>query len=291
MVKAYGNLEECSRTKRLLGYLRWVSIYVLGVWVMKQFLDLDRVKVLFPLALVASALFIVESIFCPGSLAAKNRAITVAKLKGQSGADYVLFEKNDLKVGWHIQRPSKTDDRVHLCIPAAFTTKSGTVVGIYAVRGKVGNRKAISKSIGGALLIEDGKFRILPTGGGALFSQSFVGAVEKNKSSLFQQFQIVVSGKAAKFKDKKLYQMRALVQFKDGRSGVIESKGDLSFKDFNLDLVGLGVENALYTDMGAWDEGWYRNQESKEGKIVTIGNDRSKTDKQTNWLVFYDHEL
>jgi len=124
-----------------------------------------------------------------------------------------------------------------------------------------------------------------------LFSQSFVGAVEKNKSSLFQQFQIVVSGKAAKFKDKKLYQMRALVQFKDGRSGVIESKGDLSFKDFNLDLVGLGVENALYTDMGAWDEGWYRNQESKEGKIVTIGNDRSKTDKQTNWLVFYDHEL
>lgn len=217
--------------------------------------------------------------------AAEIEGLSVSRLKGKSGMEYTLFQKNDLAVGWDIHRPSKADPKIVLCVPAAFTTKSGTVVGIYAVKGKISNRRAISKPIGGALFIEDGEFKIMPTGKGALFTKSFLEAVEKKQATLFQQFQIVVSGIAARFKDKKLYQMRALVRFKDGRSGVIESKNDLSFKDFNQDLVALGVKNALYTDMGAWDEGWYRSPQS--GEPVTIGNDRSKTDKQTNWLIFY----
>jgi hypothetical protein len=110
--------------------------------------------------------------------------------------------------------------------------------------------------------------------------------LKKRKATLFQQFQIVVDGKPASFKDKKLYQMRALVQFKDKTDrGVIESKEEISFQTFNRDLAGLGVVNALYTDMGAWDEGWYR--EPNNGRIVTIGNDRSATEKQSNWLYLY----
>jgi len=216
-------------------------------------------------------------------LPAKAKGLTIDKIKGKSGSQYAFFERNDLALGWETTRPKKSNPLIKLCIPAAFTTKSGTVVGIYCCRGKVGNRRAISKPIGGAILSTDGDFRIFPTKRGAIFTNSFVESLKRNKASLFQQFQIVTNGTPARFKDKKSYQMRAIVELKDGREGIVESKGSMTFKRFNHDLAAMGVKNALYTDMGAWDEGWYRAPSS--GRLVTIGNDRSATEKQSNWVV------
>ena len=215
---------------------------------------------------------------------ATSMGVSVERKKGASGESYRLFLLNDLDFGWRVKRPQKSERQVVLCIPAAFTSKSGTVVGINAVKGKINNRSAISKSIGGAILIKNGDFTIFPTAGGSVFSKSFLSKIERDKSSMFQQFQIVHNGKPAKFKDKKQYQMRAIVILNDGRKGIVESKGDLSFKQFNDDLVGMGVADALYTDMGTWDEGWYRD--AKTGSLHVLGNDRSNTDRQTNWVVF-----
>ena len=209
--------------------------------------------------------------------------VVVHPLKGASGTKYNLYQTNGLAMGWQIKRPSKDQKNIKLCIPSAFTTKSDTVVGIYAINGKVSNRKAISKPIGGVILIENGDFKIFPTQKGAVFTKAFLAGVEKRKATMFQQFQIVTNGSPASFRDKKYYQMRAIVRFKDSREGVIESEKDINFKTFNTDLAKLGVDNALYTDMGPWDEGWYRD---KSDNIVTIGNDRSKTHKQSNWAIF-----
>lgn len=206
-------------------------------------------------------------------------------MKGASGSQYHLYNKNDLAIGWETNRPSKKDSQIKLCIPAAFTTTTDTIVGIYAYKGKVFNSKSISKPIGGALLIEDGKFQIFPTEKGAKFTPEFIESLKTRKASLFQQYQLVENKSAATFKDKKKFQMRAICKFADGREGIVESEKSISFKTFNDDLVALGVQDAIYTDMGAWDEGWYRHPNTE--KNVPIGNIRSRTKRQTNWVIFY----
>jgi hypothetical protein len=45
--------------------------------------------------------------------------------------------------------------------------------------------------------------------------------------------------------------------------------------------VSLGVRDAIYTDMGGWDEGWYRDGV----KVRTIGLMRGSTRRQSNWFV------
>lgn len=214
-----------------------------------------------------------------------NGGLSVSTSKGESGTGYHVYEKGaDLNIVWCVKRPRKLDSKVKLCIPAAFTTTTGTVVGVYAVDGKVSNKSQISKPIGGVLEIVDGKFKIFPSQNGGKFTPEFFASVETDKASMFQQFQLVESGTPAKFKDQKHFQMRAIAKFKNGMEAIVESDKAIDFKTFNADLVAMGVKDAIYTDMGAWDEGWYRDP--KSNSIIPIGNDRSKTDKQTNWITF-----
>jgi len=211
--------------------------------------------------------------------------IKIDSMTGPTGVKYHFYDKGDLSFGWETKRPIKHDAKIKFCIPAAFTTTTDTIVGIYSYKGNVYNARAISKSIGGTILIEGGKFDIFPNEKGAKFTSEFIASLRDRKASLFQQYQLVQNKTAATFRDKKKFQMRAIVKFSDGREGVVESLKAIDFKTFNEDLVTLGVQDALYTDMGAWDEGWYRHPVTE--KVVTIGNDRSKTNKQTNWAVFY----
>ena len=211
--------------------------------------------------------------------------LKIDSIKGPTGVQYHFYNKGDLSFGWETKRPVKTDTKIKFCIPAAFTTTTDTIVGIYSYKGNVYNARAISKSIGGTILIEGGKFDIFPNDKGAKFTPEFIASLRDRRASLFQQYQLVQNKVAATFKDKKKFQMRAIVKFSDGREGVVESLKAIDFKTFNEDLVALGVKDALYTDMGAWDEGWYRHPVTE--KVVAIGNDRSKTNKQTNWVIFY----
>lgn len=233
-------------------------------------------------SIVLTGLLFLVPVLLPTSALAEG--LTIESVKGASGTPYHIYEKNDLRIGWEIKRPDKTNKKIKLCIPAAFTTTTGTVVGVYAYKGKVGNANRVSKPIGGALQITNGKFKIFPSSNGACFTKEFLASVEKSGSSLFQQFQLVDKGTPAKFKDKKIFQMRAIAKFKDNREAVVESVDAIDFKRFNGDLAAMGVEDAMYTDMGAWDEGWYRDP--KTSALVPMGNDRSLTHKQTNWIVF-----
>ncbi|GEM_PF-764404 len=227
-------------------------------------------------------LMLIGTTLFPTSASAKG--LSVVSMKGASGTPYHIYEKNDLRIGWELKRPDKQNTKIKLCIPAAFTTTTGTVVGIYAYKGKVNNESRVSKPIGGAIQITRGNFKIFPSSSGAIFTKDFIASLEKSGSSLFQQFQLVSNGQPAKFKDKKIFQMRAIAKFKDNREGVVESVDAIDFKQFNSDLAAMGVADAIYTDMGGWDEGWYKDPATSA--LVPIGNDRSKTNKQTNWVVF-----
>ncbi len=242
-------------------------------------------KYLYNLQMLQPLRFLAPLIFAliPTSVFAAD--VKVSLMTGPTGVRYHFFDKGDLAFGWETKRPSKTDSKIKFCIPAAFTTTTDTIVGIYSYKGNVYNAKAISKTIGGAILIEGGKFEIFPIEKGAKFTPEFIASLRERRASLFQQYQLVQNKTAASFKDKKKFQMRAIVKFTDGREGVVESFKGIDFQTFNRDLVALGVQDALYTDMGAWDEGWFRLPSQE--KVVPIGNDRSKTNKQTNWAIFY----
>ena len=89
----------------------------------------------------------------------------------------------------------------------------------------------------------------------------------------------------------KAFQRRAIVTYKNGQTAVIESDKPITLTEFAHDLASKDpnkpendIQTAMYVDMGDWSEGWYRNP--SDGKIISIGNDKLQTNKQTNWLVF-----
>lgn len=76
---------------------------------------------------------------------------------------------------------------------------------------------------------------------------------------------------------------RALCE-KDGRLCIIESKVVITYGKFRDSLLGTGVKEALYVDMGrGWNYAWYRNEYGAPIEIHKIQHKYS-----TNWIVFYD---
>ncbi len=205
-------------------------------------------------------------------------------VKAKSGELYSLFAKNDFAMDFALQRPSQKRLNVVLSIPAAFTTHDNRVDGVYVHSGKIYRQDSINKDLGGAIVIKNGECKMFATASGSLLTPSLLQSVQQSNGSLFQQFLIVANSRPASFKDKSKFQRRAILEFCDGRFGIVESTTPITFSTFIADLVCLGVRNALYLDMGAWDEGWYRN--SGTGKVKVIGNDRSLTYRQSNWIIF-----
>jgi hypothetical protein len=137
---------------------------------------------------------------------------------------------------------------------------------------------------GGVFYIENNSCKIFQSKKGKLFNDSLLTIVKTQKASLFQQIQCIENGTAAKFKDKKLFQRRGIAILKDNSVAIIESEQAITLEVFSKDLVLLNVKQLIYTDMGAWDEGWYRNP--LNNVLKKIGKDLSQTDKQSNLIVF-----
>lgn len=214
-----------------------------------------------------------------------SQAISIEKKIGKSKTTYTFIKKGKCKIAFEDKLPSKTDLTILACIPAAFTNLDNYIVdGIYAVNGRIENKKAINKTLGGVFYIENGKCKIFQSGKGKLFNDSLFALVKLNKASFFQQIQCIQNGKAASFKDQKLFQRRGIAILKDSSIAIIESYENITLKVFSEDLAALGVQQLIYTDMGAWDEGWYRD--IKTGKTIVIGRDLSQTSKQSNWIIF-----
>ncbi|MBY0551624.1 MAG: hypothetical protein K2W95_30355 [Candidatus Obscuribacterales bacterium] len=207
--------------------------------------------------------------------------IDVLSKTARSGVRYQLYFNNNCSAAFSNFRPNARDGKLFFCIPAAFTASDNNIDGVFICNGKVGNSDRVNPRIGGAMIIQDGACRIFPTNGGKLLTPEFVNHSAARKDSLFQQFQVVIQGHGEKFSDKTVCQRRGIATFADGKLAILESIDPLSLTDFGLDAAGFGVQDLLYTDMGPWSEGWYRNA---EGKIIVIGQSRSLTHKQTNWF-------
>ena len=207
----------------------------------------------------------------------------VEHLKAASGVTYQIFPQGNFVFEFCITRPSTTDSDIVLCIPAAFTRHDNKIDGVFISNGVIGNASAINHELGGAMVIENGQCKLLATNKATTLSAAFLESVQKAKGSLFQQFLIVHNGSPATFRDQSKFQRRAIGLTKQGTFKIFESDKAITFSTFNNDLAALGVSEALYFDMGAWDEGWYRA--ATTGRTITIGQDRSRTDRQSNWLV------
>lgn len=213
------------------------------------------------------------------------QTISLENKTGKSGTTYTFFKKNSCTIEFTDLRPDKKDASVLLCIPAAFTnTSNDQVDGIYAVKGKVDNTGFINKTLGGVCYISKNSCRIFQSGKGRLFKDSLFAVVKAEKISFFQQIQCIRQGKASGFIDQKVFQRRGIALMKDHSVAVVESKEDITLKVFAEDLAALGVVDLIYTDMGSWDEGWYRDPTTKLPK--TIGKDLSQTARQSNWVLF-----
>jgi hypothetical protein len=205
-----------------------------------------------------------------------------AERKSLSGIHYQLFHAGRLRLDLTSTRPLKTDKTVFLCVAGAFTDlKTDKIDGIYLENGKISNRESINHQLGGAIRRSPKGIDIFPPAKGAIFNDSFIRILSSDKSSLFQQIQMIHKGKGETYTDDKIFQRRAIVQFMNNDMAIIESREDITLAQFTKDLLEFDAFNAIYTDMGTWDEGWYRSGE----QIITLGKYKSQTARQSNWVI------
>lgn len=199
---------------------------------------------------------------------------------------YKIYYLQHHKIALTNTRPSKADTAIKLCIPAAFTQlDDGSIDGLFIVNGKAIDSKKVNHHLGGGFLIEADKIQMLGTNDGKILTNTWQDSVCKLNVSFFQQIQMVRNGEALVFnKDQKLFQRRAIVIYADGNVAMIETKSPITLSEFANDLVRMKVWNAMYTDMGSYDEGWVRDPGNE--KIIVIGNNRMETARQSNWLIF-----
>ena len=251
---------------------------------------MERPQTLFPQSKrtpILSAILIALLLgFAATQITAKpTGGLTVESPTAKSGTHYLILKPADaVELSFEVSRPEKSHEDVLACIPAAFSSKKGGISGFYAVSGEPFNLPTMDRAISGAIEFTNGKIRILDTNRGALINDEMLKKLKQTKSSMFQQFQLVKDGQPEAFHDKSNYQRRCIAIMNGGKNAFIESDESITMTDFAKDLAELGVANAVYTDMGPWDEGWYRNPDN--GKIVVIGHDRLLTGRQTNWVVF-----
>ncbi|HTL82659.1 MAG TPA: phosphodiester glycosidase family protein [Bacteroidia bacterium] len=201
-------------------------------------------------------------------------------------ACYSLFFKQKLKLELCDQRPSKKDTSIKLCIAAAFTQlENDSIDGLYIINGKVKNRNSVNHHLGGGLLINGDEVSVIATGDGSILTHQWIDSISAANCSFLQQIRLVSDGFELPLKkNKDVFQRRAIGVMQDGNVVMIESKEAITLDDFGHDLMTMQIKDAIYTDMGDWDEGWYRDE--KTGQIVTIGTSLASTDRQSNWLIF-----
>ncbi len=159
------------------------------------------------------------------------------------------------------QRPS-TDEAL-LCIPAAYTSPEGTIMGAYIIDGQLHNRYNRHSKV-------------------SLSGNTFSLSQEFTTGNGFQQMCLVRHHQAVAFHDPARRIRRALCKENEHAEAIIvESRKPLTMNEF-AQLLARRMETAVYTDMGSFGYGWYRS-ESGLHRLSTLWFYNRK--KQTNWLV------
>lgn len=190
-----------------------------------------------------------------------------------------IYPLGNHKVDFRLIRPDKLDNRNRLCVPGAFTSKNNTPEGLIYLNGKLtsGQKPSSGK---GLVIISLGEIEILN------INQlgQFLNSRKDSKFSLFQQWYLIEKNKRGENPlPKSKLQMRVIAKTKN-ETFVIESDSNVDSELFISTLINMGVSDAVYLDMGSWSEGWYKDSDNK---IKSIGNDKSNTKRQTNWILFH----
>lgn len=206
------------------------------------------------------------------------------ELKTINNTQYLIITPIRAHIEFEITRPSKNDQNNLLCVAGAYTNlKTGAVDGLYICKGKIYNKNLINKTLDGGVKITKNKVEIFSSNKGQILSDSFLKKITDQNGNFFQQSICINNGIAVTISDTKLFQRRGLVTFKSGSTAIIESKKAISLNTFSKDMLSIGAFGLLNFDMGAWDEGWYRN--TIGNKLIVLGKNKSQTSKQSNWIV------
>ncbi len=210
-----------------------------------------------------------------------NNPLTVEVRAAKSGEKYSLVFINNSPVTLVESEPDRNDTKNLMALPIAFVSVAGKIVGVFVHEGKVDG--SVSKRLGGVVKVQNGRFDILDTASSAPLTKQYLDDAAKTGGALLQQFLIVRKGKPCQFKDKGLAQRRGIGKLRDGKELVIESKGKITLAKFADDLISLGVQDLLYSDLGAWGQSWMRDP--KSGNIIRLANEKSVTENHTNWFL------
>lgn len=212
------------------------------------------------------------------SLSKQVVKINVQNVKSPSG-DIILFKPVGLEISITKTRPQLSNDNF-LIVPAAYTTLSTGIDGLYYINGVEMNSIANS-ALKGTCLISGSGISIIDFDS---IRYDIKAKIKQDKSSMFQQTLLIRNSEVvpdAIFGNKKNIR-RALIQLKDGYC-VCQSDKPITISDFRQSLTQIGVLNAVNLDMGTWSEGWYINQFNEK---IKIGEFFTNTSKQTNWLLY-----
>jgi len=191
------------------------------------------------------------------------------------------FKPVGLKINITESKPN-FDESTFLSIPAAYTSPTTTIEGVFIREGVMVNKQR-NAEINGYVVVSDDRITIDYLN--QLTDDAINTTIEK-KASIFQQTLLL--------KDKKIIECslfgdykntrRALVTYDRAASPyILESDVPLTIVEFQEALLEHGVMDAIYLDMGTWSEGWYKDKSCT--KIAIGEKPFTNTDKQTNWLV------
>ena len=206
-------------------------------------------------------------------------SISFIKLQMNHNASYITMTDSVI--------PSQADSTIALCVEAAFTGellkdfKTTNIAGDYVIDGTF-HKGYKCKANTGFLYADKSAFTI----SSSEHCAKWIEKAKKNKGVLFQQILIVQNGKNVyrgtpiKQTTRNIY--RAACIMNDGNFAVIQAKKAIPLKDFINSLIKLGVNDALYLDMGyGWNYGWYRPLKHNTPKLLFD----YRSPYQTNWLL------
>lgn len=201
-----------------------------------------------------------------------------------SGSQYTIFYPDKLRIQVVTSRPQPETGPYSLAVAAAYTDlNTDKPLDLLVCQGQALQPRATVGFLDGELTIVDTTLTISRLAPGQTPPAAQLARVRRRQGTVLLQELLVFQGQNQRPAGGSRFQRRALVELPARRFVVIESASDsLTMRQFAADLIQLGARNALYLDMGGWDEGWYAASDG----VRVLGHRRSDTSRQSNWLVF-----
>ncbi|MFD2720219.1 phosphodiester glycosidase family protein [Hymenobacter monticola] len=209
-------------------------------------------------------------------------AVQIVGKTTAGGNQYSLFYPQGTAIQITTTRPDAANSRYQLSVAAAYTDlDTDQPLDLLVSNGRELQPRPKVGFLDGMLMLVNDSLAITRIPEQSQF-RAAAARMQRQSGTLLLQELLVQEGRSVHAAGGSAFQRRALVELADHRFVVAESVGDdLTLKQFGDDLRELGARNALYLDMGDWDEGWYKTG----GRVVKLGHRRTETARQSNWLV------